>query len=297
MRRRLGAGSRSRPPAARSRSGVVRPRLARFDRRAGATYLGAGMRLAGERVLVTGSTSGIGKQVAIRCAGEGARVAVHGRDVARGSAVVRAITEAGGDAVFVPAELAEEAACATLVDSAAERLGGLTVLVNNAAAGSGGRSPIGAFDSAVWERVLRVNLTAVAWLCRAAIPHMLRAGHGSIVNVSSRQAERASAGLAPYVASKGGLNALTRSIAVDYGRQNIRCNGLSVGYVVNERRDADMSPERRAELEAMHLTRLGRPDDVAWAVVYLASGESEFVTGALIPVDGGGTIARGRVLG
>jgi NAD(P)-dependent dehydrogenase (short-subunit alcohol dehydrogenase family) len=255
------------------------------------------MRLAGERVLVTGSTSGIGKHVATLCAREGARVAVHGRSVERGEAVVRAIAAAGGEAVFVAADVADEAACAGLVEAAAQRLGGLTVLVNNAAAGSGGRSPVGAFETAVWERVLRVNLTAVAWLCRAAIPHMQRAGHGSIVNVSSRQAERASAGFAPYVASKGGLNALTRAIAVEYGGQGIRCNALSVGYVLNERRDADLSPERRAELQAMHLTRLGRPDDVAWAVVYLASRESEFVTGALLPVDGGGTIARGRVLG
>jgi NAD(P)-dependent dehydrogenase (short-subunit alcohol dehydrogenase family) len=255
------------------------------------------MRLAGERVLVTGSTSGIGKHTALLCAREGARVCVHGRDVERGAAVVHTITAAGGEAVFVAADVADETACRALVDTAAERLGGLTVLVNNAAAGSGGHSPAGAFDTAVWERVLRVNLTSVAWLCRAAIPHLLRAGHGSIVNISSRQAERASPGLAPYVASKGGLNALTRSIAVEYGRQAIRCNAISVGYVVNERRDANMSAERRAELEAMHLTRLGRPDDVAYAVVYLASRESEFVTGALLAIDGGGTIARGRVLG
>jgi NAD(P)-dependent dehydrogenase (short-subunit alcohol dehydrogenase family) len=231
------------------------------------------------------------------CAREGARVAVHGRNVARGAAVVDDIVGAGGTAVFIPADLAEETACRTLVDEAAARLGGLTVLVNNAAAGTGGRSPVGALDTVLWERVLRVNLTSVAWLCRAAIPHMQAAGHGSIVNVSSRQAERASAGLAPYVASKGGLNALTRSIAVDYARDGIRANALSVGYVVNERRDADMSDARRAELQAMHLTRLGHPDDVAYAVVYLASRESEFVTGALLPVDGGGTIARGRVLG
>lgn len=255
------------------------------------------MRLAGERVLVTGSTSGIGKHVALVCAREGAHVCVHGRNAERGMAVVRTITDGGGTAVFQAADLADEAACTALVDTAVERLGGLTVLVNNAAAGTGGQSPVGALDTTLWERVLRVNLTSVAWLCRAAIPHMLRAGRGSIVNVSSRQAERASAGLAPYVASKGGLNALTRSIAVDYGRQGIRCNALSVGYVVNERRDSDMTAARRAELEAMHLTRLGQPDDVAWAVVYLASPESEFVTGALLPVDGGGTIARGRVLG
>ena len=218
------------------------------------------MRLTGERVLVTGSTSGIGKHVALMCAREGARVAVHGRDAARGAAVVETIAAAGGDAVFVAADVADEAACATLVETVAARLGGLSVLVNNAAAGSGGQSPVGAFDTDRWERVLRVNLTSVAWLCRAAIPHL-------------------------------------RSIAVDYGRQRIRCNAISVGYVVNERRDAALSSERRAELEAMHLTRLGQPDDVAYAVVYLASRESEFVTGALLAVDGGGTIARGRVLG
>jgi meso-butanediol dehydrogenase/(S,S)-butanediol dehydrogenase/diacetyl reductase len=182
------------------------------------------------------------------------------------------------------------------VETAAARLGGLTVLVNNAAMGGAPR-PVAELDTADWERVLRLNLTAVAWLCRAAVPHLLRAGHGSIVNVSSRQAERTSPGLAAYVASKGGLNALTRAIAVEYGRQGIRCNALSVGYVVSERRDATLTPERRAELEAMHLTRLGEPDDVAHAVVWLASRESAFVTGALIPVDGGGTIARGRTLG
>src|SRR5215813_10596904 len=104
------------------------------------------MRLAGERVLVTGSTSGIGKHAAITCAREGAPVVVHGRDGTRGAAVVDAITAAGGEAVFVAADVADEAACATLVDTAAERLGGLTVLVNNAAAASGGRSPAGDFD-------------------------------------------------------------------------------------------------------------------------------------------------------
>ena len=204
------------------------------------------MRLAGERVLVTGSTSGIGKHVALVCAREGAHVAVHGRNADRGAAVVRAIVDAGGTAVFLPADLEDEAACTALVDVAAERLEGLTVLVNNAAAGTGGKSPVGDFDTAVWERVLRTNLTSVAWCCRAAILHMRSAGHGSIVNVSSRQAERASAGLAPYVASKGGLNALTRSIAVDYAADGIRCNTISPGYVLNDRRDAAMTPEQRS---------------------------------------------------
>ena len=255
------------------------------------------MRLAGERVLIAGSTSGIGKHAAILCAREGARVAVHGRDTRRGAEVVDEIIKAGGEAVFLAANLEDEAATTALADGAAAHLGGLTVLVNSAATVSGERRDVGELDTAEWERALRVNLTSVAWLCRAALPHMLAAGHGSIVNVSSRQAERASSGLAAYVASKGGLNALTRAIAVEYGRRNVRCNAISVGYVLNVRRDADLSASRRAELEAMHLTRLGRAEDVGYAILYLASRESEFVTGALLPVDGGGTIARGRVLG
>lgn len=256
------------------------------------------MRLAGETVLVTGSTAGIGRGVALMCAREGAKVIVHGRDAGRGAATVEAIVAAGGTAFFLAADLADEHACTALVSDAAAWLGGLSVLVNNAVlAGESGDGPIATLTTDHWERALRVNLTSALWCTRAAIPHMQRAGHGSIVNVSSRQAERTSPGLTAYATSKGGLNAFTRAVAVDYGRQNIRCNALSVGYVENDRRDAGMTPERRRRLEGMHLTRLGRPDDVAYACVWLASRESEFVTGALIPVDGGGTIARGLVLG
>jgi meso-butanediol dehydrogenase/(S,S)-butanediol dehydrogenase/diacetyl reductase len=148
-----------------------------------------------------------------------------------------------------------------------------------------------------WDASLRINLTAPMWLARAAIPHMIEAGHGSILNISSRAAERASPGLAAYIASKGGLNALTRSIAVDYAESNVRCNTISPGYVLNERRDADLSEARRTRLEGMHLTRLGEANDVAYAAVYLASRESEFVTGVNLALDGGGSAARGLTLG
>lgn len=256
------------------------------------------MRLAGEGVLVTGSTAGIGRHVALMCAREGAAVAVHGRNAERGAAVVREIAAAGGTATFLAADLADEAACGVLVEQAAADLGGLTVLINNAVfSGETKDAAVGTLDTAHWERALRVNLSAAMWCTRAAIPHFRRAGHGSIVNVSSRQAERAGTGLTAYVASKGGLNAFTRAVAVDYGHEHIRCNALSVGYVLNPRRDGALSATHRARLEGMHLTRLGQPDDVAYACVYLASQESEFVTGALLPVDGGGTIARGLVLG
>jgi NAD(P)-dependent dehydrogenase (short-subunit alcohol dehydrogenase family) len=261
------------------------------------------MRLAGEIALVTGSSSGIGRAIAVEFAAQGARVLVTGRDPERGEAAAVTAQEAagdrGGDAAFVAADLAEEVACSGLVDATVDRFGGLTVLVNNAVASNVDETdaPVGELTTTSWETSLRVNLSAPMWLARAAIPHMIEGGYGSIVNVSSRAAERASPGLAGYIASKGGLNALTRSIAVDYARHNIRANTISPGYVLNERRDADLDDERRGRLEGMHLTRLGRTADVAHAAVYLASRESEFVTGINLPLDGGSSAARGAVLG
>ena len=255
------------------------------------------MRLAGERALVTGSTSGLGRAIATEFAREGAAVVVTGRDQARGDAVVAEINATGGAASFVPAELADEEACENLVARAAEAMNGLTVLVNNAAGGGAPDGPVADLTTEAWEAILRVDLTAPMWCCRAAIPHMRRAGHGAIVNVSSRQAERASKGLAAYVAAKAGMNGLTRAIAVDYAAEGIRCNTISPGYVLNDRRDADITDERRARYEGMHLTRLGVAADIAHAAVYLASRESEFVTGVNLQLDGGSSIARGLTLG
>ena len=255
------------------------------------------MRLAGEKALVTGSTSGLGRAIAVELAREGAAVVVTGRDQERGDAVVAEITGAGGTASFEPADLGDEAATTQLVETAAVRLNGLTVLVNNAAGGGAADGPIGDLSNEAWEAILRVDLTAPMWCARAAIPHMRRAGHGSIVNVSSRQAERASKGLAAYIAAKAGMNGLTRAIAVDYADDGIRCNTVSPGYVLNDRRDADITAERRERYEGMHLTRLGVATDIAYAVVYLASRESEFVTGTNLQLDGGSSIARGLTLG
>jgi 3-oxoacyl-[acyl-carrier protein] reductase len=126
---------------------------------------------------------------------------------------------------------------------------------------------------------------------------MRAAGHGAIVNISSRQGERPSAGLAAYAAAKAGLNGLTRAIAVEEAANNIRCNTISPGYVLNDRRDADITAERRARYEDMHLTRLGVADDIAHAAVYLASRESEFLTGVNIQLDGGSSIARASTFG
>jgi NAD(P)-dependent dehydrogenase (short-subunit alcohol dehydrogenase family) len=257
------------------------------------------MRLDGERALVTGSTSGIGRAIALRFALEGAQVVVHGRDQGRGEAVVNEATDGGGHAVFVPADLSDEAACDALVDDAVAALGGLSVLVNNAVASAvdDADGPVTELSTRAWEASLRVNLTAPMWLSRRAIPHLARTGHGAIVNISSRQAERSSPGLSAYAASKSGLNGLTRAIAVDYASAGIRCNTISPGYILNDRRDASLDPDVRARREAQHLTRLGEAEDVALAAVYLASRESEFVTGINLALDGGSSAARGAVLG
>ncbi len=167
-------------------------------------------RLVGEVALVTGSTAGLGRVIAVRLAAEGADVVVTGRNAERGKAVA---DEVGG--TFLAADLTDEVAATTLVDATAQRYGCLTVLVNNAVA-TVTSAPVDAVATEDWEATFRVNVTAAMWLCRAAIPHFRAAGHGAIVNVSSRAAERASPGLAAYVAAKGALNALTRSLAVDY---------------------------------------------------------------------------------
>jgi len=255
------------------------------------------MRMDGEQAVVTGSTAGIGRAVAIAFAREGAAVVVTGRDARRGEAVVAEITAGGGVAHFLPADLSDEHACTALVDGAASRLGALTVLVNNAAGGEAKDGPVATMATPAWDAILRIDLTAPMWCARAAIAHMRAAGHGSIVNISSRQGERASPGLAAYVAAKAGLNGLTRAIAVEEATHGIRCNTVSPGYVLNDRRDAELSEERRTTLEGMHLTRLGRAEDVASACVYLASGESEFVTGINLQLDGGSSVARARTLG
>jgi 2-keto-3-deoxy-L-fuconate dehydrogenase len=148
-----------------------------------------------------------------------------------------------------------------------------------------------------WEAMLRVNLLGPAWLCRAAIPRMAEAGGGAIVNVSSRAAARGTPRHSAYTASKGALEALTRAIAADHAGQGIRANAVRPGYVLHEQRDAALDPDRRRHLEATQLTRLLTADDVAHAVVFLASRESESITGLVLPVDGGSSTARARTLG
>lgn len=247
---------------------------------------------------MTGSTSGLGREVARVLASEGSAVMVTGRDEDRGRRVVDTIVADGGKAWFTVADLSDEGACSRVVDETVGRFGTLTVLVNNAvAAGAARDGPVTEVTTDAWRAVLAVNLIAAATLCRFAIPQMLRSGHGSIVNVSSRAAARGTPGLAAYTASKAGLEGLARSVTADYARSGIRCNTVQPGYVLHEVRDANLGHERRARLEGMHLTRLTNATDVALAVAFLASSQSETISGVTLPVDGGSTAVRGRTLG
>jgi NAD(P)-dependent dehydrogenase (short-subunit alcohol dehydrogenase family) len=266
-------------------------------------------RLKGEVAIVTGSTSGLGKEIARMFGAEGARVVVTGRSADRGLPVMKEIVRAGGAAAFIAADLADEEQCRSLVEEAATEFGPVTVLVNNAVTST--VRPQGPGDDAVIKldgpaaeltadalrAVLEIDLVGAASLCRFAIPYMRLAGHGSIVNVSSRVAAQGTPNLAAYTASKGALEALARSITADYAREGIRANTVRPGYIIHERRDAEVDDARLARLEGMHLTRLSTATDVAYAVLFFASKEAETISGVCLPVDGGSSAVRGLTLG
>lgn len=252
-------------------------------------------RLRDKVAVVTGSTRAIGRSIAIRFAAEGARVVVTGRTENDGASVVAAIENAGGEAVFVPADLEEESAVRRLMDRAVERFGRLDVLINNGAAtdlvGAGGSSDSSVLDleTGRWDAIVRGCLTTVAWSSRAALRYMVASGGGSIVNVSSAASTLGTPNSTGYSVAKAGVGALTRSIAVDYAQHGIRANTLVLGFVVSRPSHETMAadPVVGPALRKMQLTRFGRPEDVAAAALFLASDEAAFITGTSLVVDGG----------
>jgi NAD(P)-dependent dehydrogenase (short-subunit alcohol dehydrogenase family) len=247
-------------------------------------------RLDGRVALITGGSSGIGEAIAKLFAQEGAAVVITGRREELLARVIHAIEQAGGRALAVAGSVTDEAHVRAAVSRAVTTFGKLTTLINNAGNVKWGK-PLHEVDDQAWDDMLAVNLTGVFRMTRAALPEMVRAGGGSIVNISSNAGLVAIPLNAPYCATKGGLNALTRCVAVDYARHGIRCNAVCPGIVETPLTESALAnPTIKAELLAAYpLGRSGTPEDVARMVLYLASDEAAWVTGGIFPIDGGMT--------
>ncbi len=253
-------------------------------------------RVDGKVAIVTGGGSGIGRASARMLAAEGAAVVIGDVDDAA-EVVAEEIRGGGGRGSFARTDVRSWDDVTALVRAAVEEHGHLDVMVNNAGVAIGGAA--GEMSEEDWNRVLDVNLTGVWRGMRLAIPEMLKTGGGSIVNVSSVQSLVGFLGWAGYAASKGGINALTQQASVEYAPMGIRVNAIIPGTILTGMNEGILrehpDPDGlMAEWTSMHpLGRIGQPEEVATAVVYLASDESSFVTGMLLRVDGGMVVKAG----
>jgi len=249
-------------------------------------------RLQDKVALVTGSGSGIGRATAILFAREGAKVIVGDRDSAGGNATVATIRAAGGEATFVQADLTREADCEHLVQSAVEHYGRLDVLHNHAGILHPHDGPITELRAEVIDETFAINCRGMLLTAKYAVRQMIQQGGGAIVNTGSDLAFIGLANLTAYTASKGAIVAVTRTLAVELAEHNIRVNAVCPGFTyTNMNVEMAKNTELIEEMKRDYLIRrLGRPEDIAYAVLYLASDEAPFTTGACLTVDGGHTI-------
>ncbi len=248
-------------------------------------YYTAGVKLQDRIAIVTGGNSGIGRGIALRFAAEGARVAITGRDTAKGEATLKALQERGAEAAFFAADLGDESAAAALVANVVRRFGGLDLVVNNAGAGTR-RAPVSATDGAGQrlDTLLRANLLPAYHVAAHSLAHLRGRPGAAIVNISSTAALHGTWG--NYGVAKAAVEALTRSLAVQGAPLGIRANGISPGWITTEVTAGNAATDRGASL----FGRMGTPDEIARVAVFLASADASFLTGQTVIVDGGLTI-------
>jgi 3-oxoacyl-[acyl-carrier protein] reductase len=250
--------------------------------RLGGTGGMVGIDLSGRTALITGSTRGIGLAVAQALHGAGAKVAVVGRDLSRAQAVAAAL---GGRAAGVACDVAKESEVAAAIAAAESALGPIDILVNNA--GLTRDNLLLRLTSADWDTVLAANLTGAFYTTRIVIKGMMKRRWGRIVNVTSIVGITGNKGQANYAASKAGLIGFTKSVAKEYASRGILANCVAPGFIETDMTAALPEAARATLLEDIALGRLGRPEDIAGAVLFLASDLAAYVTGQVLVVDGG----------
>jgi len=245
--------------------------------------------LDGKTAVVTAAAHGIGRAIALAFAAAGARVVCSDIAAEAVAATAASIVEAGGQAIAVPADVSKLADMEKLAARALETYGGIQVLLFGAAVQDGAADVV-SLEPAVWNQVLAVNLTGAFYAAKACLPHLIAGGGGSVILIASQLGSVATPGRAAYCATKGALIQMAKVMAADHATQKVRVNTLSPGAVETDRllrRFADM-PAARAALGPKHLLgRLGQPQEIANAAVFLASDASSFMTGADLLVDGG----------
>lgn len=248
--------------------------------------------MTGRVALITGGALGIGRAIALRFAREGAAVSIADLDEAGGRAVAQSIRDSGGQAICVQCDVTLADDCQQTIKKTIRELGGLNILVNNA--GIIRRATVIETEEAEWDRIMAVNVKSVFLLSRYAIPHMAEAGGGVIINIASGWGLVGGARAAAYCASKGAVVLLTKAMAIDHGKDEIRINCICPGdtdtaLLRDEAKQLGEPIEPFFERAAERpLKRVGRPEEIAQAALYLASDASSFVTGTSLVVDGGG---------
>jgi 3-oxoacyl-[acyl-carrier protein] reductase len=241
--------------------------------------------LADRVALVTGASQGIGRATSLALARAGAKVAAAARNAEKLASVVGEITSAGGAAVVVPMDVADAGQVETGFKQVLERFGKLDILVNNAAITRDALAVRMKPDA--WEAVLRTNLTGAHLCIQQALGSMLRQRYGRIINITSVVAQTGNAGQANYVAAKAGLIGLTKAIAVEVASRNITVNAVAPGFITSPMTDPLPQKAKDEMLSRIPLGRMGSGDDIAAAIVFLASEEAGYITGHVLEVNGG----------